>query len=76
MGPYVYPAVTHTLSESQEMAGLFTEIDTHCREMILKFILGTESLDNYDKFIEVIRQMGIERVLEMKRAAYQRFISR
>ena len=30
--------------------------------MTLKFIMGTESLDNYDKFVEDLKKMGMDNV--------------
>ena len=46
------------------------------KEMTLKFIMGTESLDNYDEYVENLKRMGVERAVEIQQAAYDRYINR
>ena len=39
-----------------------TDLQTYTQTMTLKFIMGTESLDNYDKFVEDLKKMGMDNV--------------
>ena len=39
-------------------------------------LTGEESLDNFDSFVETLNGMGLERVLEIQQAAYDRFLAR
>ena len=32
--------------------------------MVLKFIMGTESLDNFDAFVDEMKNLGIEQAIE------------
>ena len=41
-----------------------------------KFVLGQESLDNWDSFVANLNSMGLEHVLEVRQAAYDRFLAR
>jgi len=44
--------------------------------MTLKFITGQEPIENFDKFVETIKNMGIDRAIEIKTAALQRYYKR
>ncbi len=44
--------------------------------MTLKFIFGTESLDDFDKYVETVENMGLDRALEIQNAALERYNSR
>ena len=73
---HLVPPITQTEEESEIITSKYNSIDTYCRETITKFIIGTESLDNYDQFIETIKGYGIEEVLQAKQAAYERYLER
>jgi ABC-type sugar transport system, periplasmic component len=73
---YRLPSITPTSEESSEFAMIMNEINTYRDEMTIRFILGTESLDNYDNFIKTLETMGIERAIEIQNAAYTRYKAR
>ena len=62
--------------ELTEYAQLNSDVDTYLTEMISKFIIGAEPLDNFDTMIQELKNRGIERVLEMKQAAYDRYLTK
>lgn len=70
------PPVTMTSEEVEEYNAIMTDITTYTDEMKLKFIMGTESLDNYDSFVSAIQKMNIDRALELQQAAYDRYCNR
>lgn len=76
MGEHSMPTVTYTMDESDTLSELYNDIDTYSREMITKFILGTEDISNWDSYINTLKGMGIEQVLEVRQAAYERYINR
>ena len=53
---------------------LTTEMKWNKDEMINKFIMGKEPLDNFDKFVQTLKDMGIDDVLAVEQAAYDRYI--
>ena len=73
---YKLPPVTPTSEESVEFAMIMSEINTYRDEMTIRFILGTESLDNYDNFISTLETMGIEKAIEIQNVALARYQSR
>jgi len=52
------------------------EINTYRDEMTLKFMFGTESLDKFDDYVKNIKNMGLDRALEIQNAALERYNSR
>jgi putative aldouronate transport system substrate-binding protein len=52
------------------------DINAFVKETELKIILGTESVDNYDKYVLQMKDLGIERALEIQQAAYERYMNR
>lgn len=73
----MYPAyATMTDVESQEYASIYTNITTLVQENTVKFIMGTASMDEYDKFVEQLHTYGIDRCIELKQAALDRYNAR
>lgn len=72
----VMPPVSETPEEAQELASIMAEIDTYRKEMFLKFVMGVESLDNFEKYQEQLKSMGIERAIAIKQAALDRYKTR
>lgn len=68
------PALSFTEEEREVINGLYTEIQTYKDEMINKFIMGKEPLDNFDEFVQTLNSMGIEEVLAVEQAAYERYM--
>ncbi len=72
-----YPlTVSMTPDEGAEFAAIMSDIETYRDENAIRYILGTESFDNFDKFVETIRSMNIDRAIEIKQAAYDRLQER
>ena len=46
------------------------------KRQVAKFALGQESLDGFDAFVEKVKGMGLEHVLEVKQAGYDRYLAR
>lgn len=73
---HALPPITPTAEESKEFSTIMNEINTYRDEMTLKFIFGQESIDNFDKYVENIKSMGLERALEIQNAALERYNAR
>ncbi len=70
------PPYNLTADESIQNANTMAEIQTYMDEMYLKFILGLEPLDKYDAYVEKIKQMGIQKALDIQNSAYSRYLER
>lgn len=73
---HLLPPVTPTAEEADEMSSIMNDINTFVKETELKIIMGIESADNYDKYVQQMRDLGIERALDIQQAAYERYLNR
>lgn len=72
-----YPlTVSMTPEEGAEFAAIMSDIETYRDENVIRYILGTESFEHYDQFVETIRSMNIDRAIAIKQAAYDRLQER
>ena len=70
-------SIMPTADESEEYAALEADINTYCEEMVLKFIIGEESIDKFDSFVESLKtQFNVKRYIEIKQNAYNRYLKR
>ncbi|WP_217592478.1 extracellular solute-binding protein [Cohnella sp. GbtcB17] len=70
------PLVTLTADESSKTSSIMNDVKTYRDEMINKFIMGTEPIDNFDKFVDTIKGMGIDEAIKVRQAALDRFNKR
>ncbi|WP_422656881.1 ABC transporter substrate-binding protein [Paenibacillus sp. EC2-1] len=70
------PRTTPTQSESSRYASIMTDINTYKDEMYLKFVMGAEPLDNFDKYVKTIQSMGLEEALNIQQKALERYAKR
>jgi len=70
------PPITPTPEESSEFAKIMTDINTLVDEMTLKIILGTEPLDSFEKYQDKMKQLKLDRALEIQKAALDRYNKR
>lgn len=74
---WIYPtAVTMTPDETTESSVIYNAISSYIKEMSLKFLTGEESLDNFDDYLQSLKNMKMDRLLEVRQAAYDRFLAR
>ncbi|MBE5842744.1 MAG: extracellular solute-binding protein [Butyrivibrio sp.] len=68
--------MTMTDAENSEFVTLYTDIQTLAQENTVKFITGEKSLDEYDAFREQLKTYNIDRCIELKQAALDRYNAR
>ena len=75
-GKYIMPTVTHTSEEASEIAKIINNVNTYAEEMEAKFITGALPISEFDNYVKQIKAFGIERAIEIKQAAYDRYMSK
>ncbi|MDD9271757.1 ABC transporter substrate-binding protein [Paenibacillus sp. GCM10023248] len=70
------PLVSPTQDESSKFASIVTDIQTYQDEMLLKFIMGVEPLDQFDQYVKKIQSMGIDEAIKIQQGALERFNKR
>lgn len=73
---YVLPPLYISTDEQSEYAKLGSSITTYVDEMFVKFITGVEPMENFDKYIENLKKMNVDRYIQMQQNAYERYLSR
>lgn len=53
----------------------FSDIDTYMDETVSKFVVGDLSLDQFDSFVQQLKDMGIEDCIAIEQAAYDRYLA-
>lgn len=76
MAKHKMPMVTPTPEESAEFAKIMTDVDTLVDEMTLKIILGAEPLDSYESYLEKLKSVKLDRAIEIREAALERYLNR
>ncbi|MCI8624483.1 MAG: extracellular solute-binding protein [Provencibacterium sp.] len=70
------PSLTVDAEYSQRQADILNEVYTYVDEMVLKFIMGLESFDNYDNYLDTLRSMGLEEAIEIQQKTFDAFNGR
>ncbi len=68
--PYIYP------ERASDLAKLQTAVNTYYQEMLVKFIMGLEPIENFDKFVDELNAGGLQEILELQQAAYEKYLER
>lgn len=68
--------LTLTVDESKELTSIQTKLSNYSDEMVYKFIFGEVSLDEFDTFVQTLKELGSERAEEIYQQAYDRYVSR
>ena len=72
-----YPsAAALTADEADEHSSVYSDINTYLQEQIAAFITGAKSMDQWDSFVETLKDMGIEECISLKQDAYDRYLAR
>ena len=72
-----YPPLVYTPEEKTEMATLKTDLLNYIKTEKAQFIVGEQDIDaNWDEYLAKLDEMGLERLLEIEQAAYDRYLAK
>lgn len=72
---YVYPeGASMTTEENEKYTALIADLSTYMAEHVLKFVTGEEDMSEYPAFVGTLENMGMQTAIDLKQAAYDRFI--
>lgn len=72
---YTMPSVSLTADQSSEMADIMGDLMTYASGKIIEFIIGDDSLDNWDAFVSELEDFRVNRVIEIYQEAYDASVS-
>jgi putative aldouronate transport system substrate-binding protein len=73
---YIPSSVQLTSDEGDSFSALASDYETYASEVILKFIIGEKSMDEWDSFVDEMIDMGIEDAVALYQAALDRYYAR
>jgi len=68
------PPVWNTKEEAERMSSLMGNINTFQQEWLVKFATGNESLDKWDWYVEEMKKLGVDEVMDLANKGYQRYL--
>lgn len=73
---YAMPQVTLTADEAKEYSKIMNDVNTYMNESFMGFIIGSKPLSEFDAYMAKLKEMEIDRALEIYAGAYERFQNR
>jgi putative aldouronate transport system substrate-binding protein len=73
---YSLPPITPTPEESTEFATIMNDVNTLVDEMTLKIILGSDSPDQFESYVQKMKSLNLDRAIEIQTAALERYNNR
>ena len=64
------PTIKFTQEQSEKAKLLYTSLNDYTNTMIVKFIYGEESLENWDAYVEKCRNLGSDELIELVNKAW------
>ena len=69
-----------TLTFTEEERGIinttYQEVKTYTDEMINQYVMGIESTESFDEYLNTLEKLGLPEVLKVQQAAYDRYRAR
>ncbi len=73
---YFLPELSPLTEEVSEFGKIMSDVNTALNEYSVQVIMGSQSIDGFDKFVEQIKKMNIEKAIQIQQAALDRYNSR
>lgn len=79
MQDYIHDSFPTSILLTSDEQAIITQyaadLETRSKEMMTRFIMGQESLDNFDKFVSELEAMGLAEVTAIRQSQYDRYIA-
>ena len=72
---YISDSITMTEAEQEEFSDIMGDITTYATEFTVNYVMGNAS-QSFDEFRAQLKSMNIDRAIELKQAAVDRFNAR
>lgn len=73
---FFLPAFDLPEDDAVRKAEIMTDVTTYVDEMVLKFIVGAEPMENFDQFVATVNAMGMPEVLDMMQSGYELYMAK
>lgn len=76
MEAHMLPTISLTAEQSAEISKKVSSITTYKDEMLLKFIMGIEPMENWETFTKELENRGVNDYIQLMQEAYERYQDR
>jgi len=76
MAKYKLPNITPDEKDISAMAKIMSEVSTFVSESFTKTVLGTMKVEHFDKYIETLKKLDIEKAIAIQQRAYDAYTKR
>ncbi len=73
---YDMPYVSVSAEEADELAGIEAKLKQYVDEMSMRFIVGSEPLENFESYVETLKSFGADKAISMYQSAYDKAVSK
>lgn len=74
---YGIPPFTLSAEDDETIAQIMNNVDTHAKEMTLKYITGAADFANFDaEYTKVLQSFGIDQAIAIKQAGYDAYLAK
>lgn len=70
---YRMPLISVLEGEYEEYSRIYTAVTEYVDQAFTEFVMGVRSLDDFDGYVEELQNLGLDRMLELQQAAYERY---
>lgn len=70
------PNLSMTSQEQERYSSIYADVDTMMDENLVRFVLGERPLSELDAFVEELKALGLEEMISIKQAAFDRYLAR
>ena len=71
----INPTLVLTEDEQDKYETVMSSVKIYVDEELLKFIIGSRPIEEFDSFVERIKEMGIDEAIGLENQAYERYTS-
>ena len=65
-----------SVEESKELSEITINFDNFVQEKFTKYLMGVESLDTFDDYVKQLKDMGVNRAIQIYQTAYDRIMGK
>lgn len=61
-----------TEEENERIADITADFETYYKELLTKLILGQQTMDNWDTYLQEMKELGLDELISITQARYDR----
>lgn len=68
-----FPLVYLESDEQKQVSTILADLETYVEQMEAKFITGVEPLSNWDEYVQTVKEMNVDKLIQINQDAYDRW---